>query len=339
MPFHWAGASRLCSALAAFVGLLAIALGTRSVSAARSVSLSTIGDLPGRPTCRAGSTQRHARSCSPLPSGDVRRVLLSQRHAGTPSFRRWAPNASVCSPFEIGPCSASSTPSALARCCSVAGLGDRFGCYRMVLPWGPGVADARPGSAVRDSRSADVRRRRPRPGAWFRQSAADHRHGRCGFFTPRLRARASRSTAPCATWRCSVRQHAGHRALQLNGLAAPSWSKIGLGLKTRPTEKQMAALRTVASAVMGAAAHLWWAYYKVLKAREKSLRDGKANAVLNKLPVANRHRQEQRSRQQNRRDQKNEIHATHRRARRLATTAVIPRRAKLRVLWMRHSAS
>jgi DNA-3-methyladenine glycosylase II len=37
----------------------------------------------------------------------------------------------------------------------------------------------------------------------------------------------------------------------------------------------------------GAAAHLWWAYYKVLKARDGVIgSQEKSNAVLNKTPVA-----------------------------------------------------
>src|SRR5471030_973310 len=44
--------------------------------------------------------------------------------------------------------------------------------------------------------------------------------------------------------------------------------KVGLGLKTRPTPKQMATLGEPWRPLRGAAAHLWWAYYKVLKARE-----------------------------------------------------------------------
>src|ERR1700681_1376869 len=51
-------------------------------------------------------------------------------------------------------------------------------------------------------------------------------------------------------------------------LAVQEAVKIGLGLKTRPTEKQMAPLAEPWRPLRGAAAHLWWAYYKVLKARE-----------------------------------------------------------------------
>jgi DNA-3-methyladenine glycosylase II len=44
--------------------------------------------------------------------------------------------------------------------------------------------------------------------------------------------------------------------------------KIGLGLTTRPTPKQMAPLGEPWRPLRGAAAHLWWSYYKVLKKRE-----------------------------------------------------------------------
>src|ERR1700730_2680844 len=51
-------------------------------------------------------------------------------------------------------------------------------------------------------------------------------------------------------------------------LAVQEAVKIGLGLKTRPTPKQMAPLAEPWRPLRGAAAHLWWAYYKVVKARE-----------------------------------------------------------------------
>src|SRR5690349_23319759 len=44
--------------------------------------------------------------------------------------------------------------------------------------------------------------------------------------------------------------------------------KIGLGLKIRPNAKQMAPLAEPWRPLRGAAAHLWWAYYRVLKKRE-----------------------------------------------------------------------
>jgi DNA-3-methyladenine glycosylase II len=44
--------------------------------------------------------------------------------------------------------------------------------------------------------------------------------------------------------------------------------KIGLGLKTRPSAKQMAPLAEPWRPLRGAAAHLWWAYYRVLRKRE-----------------------------------------------------------------------
>src|SRR6478735_4948227 len=65
--------------------------------------------------------------------------------------------------------------------------------------------------------------------------------------------------------------------------------KVGLGLKTRPTAKQMAPLAEPWRPLRGAAAHLWWSYYRAVKKREGVIGgEPKANAVLNKLPVAKR---------------------------------------------------
>jgi DNA-3-methyladenine glycosylase II len=44
--------------------------------------------------------------------------------------------------------------------------------------------------------------------------------------------------------------------------------KVGLGLTMRPTSKQMAPLADPWRPLRGAAAHLWWAYYKIIKNRE-----------------------------------------------------------------------
>jgi DNA-3-methyladenine glycosylase II len=44
--------------------------------------------------------------------------------------------------------------------------------------------------------------------------------------------------------------------------------KVGLGLKTRPTPREMAPLGEPWRPLRGAAAHLWWSYYRVLKKRE-----------------------------------------------------------------------
>ena len=68
-------------------------------------------------------------------------------------------------------------------------------------------------------------------------------------------------------------------------LAVQEAVKIGLGLKTRPTAKQMAPLAEPWRPLRGAAAHLWWAYYRVLKKREgviakqASRRSPSANSV------------------------------------------------------------
>src|ERR1700731_5247362 len=51
-------------------------------------------------------------------------------------------------------------------------------------------------------------------------------------------------------------------------LAVQEAVKTGLGLKTRPTVKEMAPLAEPWRPLRGAAAHLWWAYYKVVKSRE-----------------------------------------------------------------------
>jgi len=72
-------------------------------------------------------------------------------------------------------------------------------------------------------------------------------------------------------------------------LAVQEAIKVGLGLKTRPTAKQMAPLAEPWRPMRGAAAHLWWSYYRVLKKREGVIGGGaKPNAVLNKPPVAKR---------------------------------------------------
>ena len=72
-------------------------------------------------------------------------------------------------------------------------------------------------------------------------------------------------------------------------LAVQEAVKIGLGLKTRPTPKEMAPLAEPWRPLRGAAAHLWWSYYRVLKKREGVIGgEKKANDVLNKVAVAKR---------------------------------------------------
>jgi len=72
-------------------------------------------------------------------------------------------------------------------------------------------------------------------------------------------------------------------------LAVQEAVKIGLGLKTRPTAKEMAPLAEPWRPLRGAAAHLWWAYYRALKKREGVIGgQPKANNVLNKISVAKR---------------------------------------------------
>src|SRR4051794_28104847 len=63
--------------------------------------------------------------------------------------------------------------------------------------------------------------------------------------------------------------------------------RIGLGLKTRPTAKQIAPLAEPWRPLRGAAAHLWWSYYRVLKKREGVIAGQvKANNVSNNVAVA-----------------------------------------------------
>jgi DNA-3-methyladenine glycosylase II len=72
-------------------------------------------------------------------------------------------------------------------------------------------------------------------------------------------------------------------------LAVQEAVKIGLGLKRRPTVKEMAPLAEPWRPMRGAAAHLWWAYYRAIKKREGVIAGtAKANAVLNKISVAKR---------------------------------------------------
>ncbi|WP_027582724.1 DNA-3-methyladenine glycosylase [Bradyrhizobium sp. Ai1a-2] len=61
-------------------------------------------------------------------------------------------------------------------------------------------------------------------------------------------------------------------------LAVQEAVKIGLGLKERPTAKQMAPLAEPWRPLRGAAAHLWWAYYRVLKKREGVIAASKGSA-------------------------------------------------------------
>src|SRR6202046_4997150 len=72
-------------------------------------------------------------------------------------------------------------------------------------------------------------------------------------------------------------------------LAVQEAVKIGLGLKRRPTAKEMAPLAEPWRPMRGAAAHLWWAYYRAIKKREGVIAgSGTANSVLSNGAVAKR---------------------------------------------------
>jgi DNA-3-methyladenine glycosylase II len=78
-------------------------------------------------------------------------------------------------------------------------------------------------------------------------------------------------------------------------LAVQEAVKIGLGLKARPTPKEMAPLAEPWRPMRGAAAHLWWSYYRAIKKREGVIGAAeKTNAVSNNVRVANAHRRTQR---------------------------------------------
>ncbi|MGY3347885.1 MULTISPECIES: DNA-3-methyladenine glycosylase family protein [unclassified Bradyrhizobium] len=70
-------------------------------------------------------------------------------------------------------------------------------------------------------------------------------------------------------------------------LAVQEGIKIGLGLQARPTEKQMAPLAEPWRPLRGAAAHLWWSYYRAVKKREGIIA-GEANPVSDNIAVAKR---------------------------------------------------
>jgi DNA-3-methyladenine glycosylase II len=72
-------------------------------------------------------------------------------------------------------------------------------------------------------------------------------------------------------------------------LAVQEAVKTGLGLKARPSAKEMAPIAEPWRPMRGAAAHLWWAYYRAIKKREGVIGEARdANAVSNKVLVAKR---------------------------------------------------
>ena len=112
-------------------------------------------------------------------------------------------------------------------------------------------------------------------------------------------------------------------------LAVQEAVKIGLGLKTRPTAKQMAPLAEPWRPMRGAAAHLWWSYYRALKKREGVI--GKAaKSITARLTYVHDGKIERRFKQDSccktvigkskdrgseiSRDRNHELHRLHRRA-------------------------
>jgi DNA-3-methyladenine glycosylase II len=72
-------------------------------------------------------------------------------------------------------------------------------------------------------------------------------------------------------------------------LAVQEAIRLGLGLKHRPNVKEMAPLAEPWRPLRGAAAHLWWSYYRAIKKREGVIAgEAKANTVSNNVAVAKR---------------------------------------------------
>src|SRR5271156_3597182 len=70
-------------------------------------------------------------------------------------------------------------------------------------------------------------------------------------------------------------------------LAVQEAVKMGLGLETRPTAKEMAPLAEPWRPMRGAAAHLWWSFYRAIKKREGVIAgEEKTNVVSNIVAVA-----------------------------------------------------
>lgn len=70
-------------------------------------------------------------------------------------------------------------------------------------------------------------------------------------------------------------------------LAVQEAVKTGLGLKARPAVKEMASIAEPWRPMRGAAAHLWWSYYRAIKKREGVIGGSEgAKAVSIKAPVA-----------------------------------------------------
>jgi DNA-3-methyladenine glycosylase II len=76
-------------------------------------------------------------------------------------------------------------------------------------------------------------------------------------------------------------------------LAVQEAMRIGLGLKSRPTVKEMQPLAEPWRPLRGAAAHLWWSYYRAVKKREGVLASdnkptAKVKSASSKKPVLNK---------------------------------------------------
>jgi DNA-3-methyladenine glycosylase II len=71
-------------------------------------------------------------------------------------------------------------------------------------------------------------------------------------------------------------------------LAVQEAVRIGLGLASRPTPKQMADLAEPWRPLRGAAAHLWWSYYRALKQRDGVIGSPSAKRIPKKASSSKR---------------------------------------------------
>ena len=71
-------------------------------------------------------------------------------------------------------------------------------------------------------------------------------------------------------------------------LAVQEAVKIGLGLEKRPNLKEMAVIAEPWRPMRGAAAHLWWSYYRAIKKREGVIGGAEKARAVPKKPVSDK---------------------------------------------------
>jgi DNA-3-methyladenine glycosylase II len=72
-------------------------------------------------------------------------------------------------------------------------------------------------------------------------------------------------------------------------VALQSSVQRGLALESRPTPKELIAMAEPWRPLRGAAAHLWWAYYRVARRRTSAPSKRRGTPLVDLLPVTRRH--------------------------------------------------